>query len=186
MIVKKVSIVKISFKIILFMSFTFFVCRNYFAQTIFDLARRGTPNEMISLLNNHPEQVNLISDRGSSPLLLAAYYGNNDVARVLIDKGAKMNECYAEGSLVYALIYKNNLELLETILKKGVNVNDTCQFEQFGYPVHFALTLQRYEVIDLLLKNELSLNVLDPKKRTINELLIFYKNPKFDEIFNKN
>lgn len=178
--------IKISFSVILLMSFTIILCGNYFAQTIFDLARKGTPSEMISLLNNHPEQVNLISDRGSSPLLLAAYYGNNDVAKVLIDKGAKLNECYSEGSLVYALIYKNNLELLEIILKKGVNVNDTCQFEQFGYPVHFALTLQRYEVINLLLKNELSLSVLDQKKRTINELLIFYKNPKFDEIFNKN
>lgn len=177
---------KISFKVILLMSFTIILFGNYFAQTIFDLARKGTPSEMISLLNNHPEQVNLISDRGSSPLLLAAYYGNNDVAKVLIDKGAKLNECYSEGSLVYALIYKNNFELLEIILKKGVNVNDTCQFEQFGYPVHFALTLQRYEVINLLLKNELSLSVLDQKKRTINELLIFYKNPKFDEIFNKN
>lgn len=163
-----------------------YLCSNFFAQTIFDIARKGTQKEMIAFLNNNPEQVNLISDRGSSPLLLAAYYGNNDVARVLIEKGAKLNECYAEGSLICALIYKNNIDLLETILKKGANINDTCQFEQFGYPLHFALTLQRYEVLELLLKYEPSLKVLDQKGRTINELLILYKNPKLDEIFNKN
>jgi hypothetical protein len=76
--------------------------------------------------------------------------------------------------------------LLETILKKGATIDDTCQFEQFGYPLHFAMTLQRYEVIELLLKYNPSLKVLDPKGRTINELLIQYKNPKLDEIFNKN
>jgi hypothetical protein len=163
-----------------------FLCSNFFAQTIFDIARKGTQKEMITYLNNYPEQVNLISDRGSSPLLLAAYYGNNDVARVLIENGAKLEECYSEGSLIYALIYKNNIDLLETILKKGANINDTCQFDQFGYPLHFALTLQRYEVIELLLKFEPSLKVLDPKGRMISELLILYKNPKLDEIFNKN
>lgn len=163
-----------------------FVYSSFFSQTIFDIARTGTEKDMISYLSNHPEHVNLLSDRGSSLLLLAAYYANNDVARVLIDKGAKLNECYSEGSLICALIYKNNIDLLETILKKGANINDTCQFEQFGYPLHFALTLQRYEIIELLLNYEISLKVLDPKGRTISELLILYKNPKLDEIFNTN
>ena len=163
-----------------------FVYSSFFSQTIFDIARKGTEKDMVSYLSNHPEHVNLLSERGSSPVLLAAYYGNNDVARVLIDKGANLNECYAEGSLICALIYKNNLDLLETILKKGATIDDTCQFEQFGYPLHFAMTLQRYEVIELLLKYNPSLKVVDPKGRTISELLIQYKNPKLDEIFNKN
>jgi hypothetical protein len=163
-----------------------FLCSNFFAQTIFDIARKGTQKEMIAFLKNNPEQVNFISDRGSSPVLLAAYYGNNDVARVLIEHGAKLEECYSEGSLICALIYKNNIDLLETILKKGANINDTCQFEQFGYPLHFALTLQRFEVLELLLKYEPSLKVLDQKGRTISELLNLYKNAKLDEIFNRN
>ncbi len=163
-----------------------FVYNSFFSQTIFDIARKGTEKEMISYLSNHPENVNLLSERGSSPVLLAAYYGNNDVARVLIDKGARLNECYAEGSLICALIYKNNLDLLEIILKKGATIDDTCQFEQYGYPLHFAMTLLRYEVIELLLKYNPSLKVVDPNGRTINELLIQYKNPKLDAIFNKN
>jgi ankyrin repeat protein len=163
-----------------------FVYSSFFTQTIFDIARKGTEKEMINYLSNHPEHMNLLSDRGSSPVLLAAYYGNNDVARVLIENGAKLEECYSEGSLICALIYKNNIDLLETILKKGANINDTCQFEQFGYPLNFALTLQRFEVLELLLKYEPSLKVLDQKGRTISELLNMYKNPKLDEIFNRN
>jgi hypothetical protein len=46
--------------------------------------------------------------------------------------------------------------------------------------------MQRYEIIELLLKYNPSLKVVDPKGRTITELLIEFKNPKLDEIFYKN
>jgi len=116
---------------------------------------------------------------------LAAYRGNNEVANLLIEKGADLTYCYGEGSAIYALIYKNNIQLLEAILKKGVNVNDTCQFQQLGYPMHFALTLQRYDAISLLLKYNANLNIIDPQERTIKQLLILYNDPKYDEIFHE-
>jgi hypothetical protein len=74
---------------------------------------------------------------------------------------------------------------LEAILKKGVTVNDTCQFQQLGYPIHFALTLQRYDVLSLILKYNANLNITDQQGRTIEQLLILYNDPKYDEIFNK-
>jgi ankyrin repeat protein len=114
---------------------------------------------------------------------LAAYRGNNAVATLLIEKGADLTYCYGEGSAIYALIYKNNLELIEEVLKKGVNVNDTCQFEQLGYPIHFAMTLKRYEVIKLLLENTIDLDVKDQQSRTISQLLSLYNDPKLYELF---
>ena len=83
------------------------------AQSIFDLARSGSVKEMQTYLKKHPEQLNLISEHGASPFLLAAYRGNNEVAQLLLDKGADVHYCYAEGSAIYALIYKNNLALIE-------------------------------------------------------------------------
>lgn len=155
------------------------------AQSVFDLARSGTAEKMEEYLNKYPDHVNLISEHGSSPFLLAAYRGNNEVANLLIEKGADLTYCYGEGSAIYALIYKNNIQLLEAILKKGVNVNDTCQFKQLGYPIHFALTLQRYDAISLLLKYNAKLNIIDPQERTIKQLLILYNDPKYDEIFHE-
>jgi hypothetical protein len=102
---------------------------------------------------------------------------------LLIEKGADLKQCYPEGSVLYALIYKNNLSLLDTILSRGVNVNDTCNFSQFGYPIHFALALQRYDAIERLLVHDLNLSVKDPQDRTIEQLLIVYNDPKFYEIF---
>lgn len=153
------------------------------SQSIFDLARSGTVDEMKTYLNKNPEHLNLISEHGSSPFLLAAYRGNNAVATLLIEKGADLTYCYGEGSAIYALIYKNNLELIEEVLKKGVNVNDTCQFEQLGYPIHFAMTLKRYEVIKVLLENFVDLDVKDEQSRTISQLLSLYNDPKLYELF---
>lgn len=155
------------------------------AQSVFDVARSGTAEKMEEYLKKFPEHVNLISEHGSSPFLLAAYRGNNEVANLLIEKGADLTYCYGEGSAIYALIYKNNIEMLEVILKKGVNVNDTCQFQQLGYPIHFALTLQRYDAISLLLKYNANLNITDQQERTIKQLLILYNDPKYDEIFHE-
>jgi ankyrin repeat protein len=161
-----------------------FVPHSSFCQDIFEIARKGNRVEMDKYLKKHPNELNLISDQGASPFLLAAYNGNNEVAKLLIDKGADLKYCYPQGSVIYALIYKNDLVLIEEILKKGVNPNDTCQFEQMGYPLHFAMTLQRYNVIRILMKYQLNLNILDQQGRTLDQLLSLYGDPHLKEILN--
>lgn len=160
------------------------VSPSYFSQDIFDLARNGSRPEMEKYLKKHPQQINEISTQGASAFLLAAYHGNNAVANLLIEKGVDLKNCYTQGSVIYALIYKNNLALLEEILKKGVSPNDTCQFEQMGFPLHFAMTLQRYEAIQLLIKFDLNLEILDQQGRSIQQLLSLYGDPKLNDILN--
>lgn len=162
-----------------------FICNDILSQSVFDIARSGTKSQMETYLELHPEDLNIKSEHGASPFLLAAYRGNNEVALLLIDKGADLTYCYAEGAAIYALIYKNNLPLLDEILKRGVNPNDTCQFEQMGYPLHFALSLQKIEVIELLLKYNARTDILDPQQRTIPQLLKLYNNKNFNKIFEK-
>jgi hypothetical protein len=159
-----------------------FVSHSSFCQEIFEIARNGSAPQMGKYLKKHPDELNLISDQGASPFLLAAYHGNNEVANLLIEKGADLKNCYPQGSVIYALIYKNNLVLLEEILKKGVNPNDTCQYEQMGYPLHFAMTLQRYDAIQILMKYELNLNILDQQGRTLDQLLLLYGDPQLKKI----
>lgn len=77
---------------------------------------------------------------------------------------------------------KNNLVLLEEILKRGANPNTPCQFEQLGYPLHFALSLQRTDAILLLQKYNADVNIVDPQGRTITQLLQLYNDPKLNEI----
>lgn len=155
------------------------------AQKVFDIARTGTVQQMTKYLKKHPDHINLLSEQGASPFLLAAYNGNNGVAELLLNKGADIKQCYPEGSVLYALIYKNNLALLDSILVKGVNVNDTCNFHQFGYPIHFALALQRYDIIERMVLHELNIDIKDQQGRTIQQLLALYNDKKYYEIFKK-
>jgi ankyrin repeat protein len=167
----------------IFLLFILHLNNSCYAQKVFDLARTGTAQQMTKHLKRHPDHVNLLSEQGASPFLLAAYNGNNEVAVILLNKGADLKQCYPEGSVLYALIYKNNLPLLDSILVKGVNVNDSCNFEQFGYPIHFALALQRYEIVERLFLQGLNLSVKDQQGRTLEQLIALYNDPKYYEIF---
>lgn len=155
----------------------------FFAQTVHDLARTGTVESMQALLDKDPSLVNRLSDRGITPFIFACYRGNNEVAKVLAKRGADLRYCAAEGSAIYGIIFKNNLEMLSFILDQGVSPNDTCQFAQFGTPLHMAMSLKRYEIVDLLLSKNPDLKILDQKGRSIQELLLFYQDERLNTIF---
>lgn len=155
----------------------------FISQDIHELARTGTVESMMALLDKDPSSVNRLSDRGITPFILACYRGNNEVAKVLAQRGADIRYCAAEGSAIYGIIFKNNLEMLSFILDQGVSPDDTCQFSQFGTPLHKAMSLKRYEIVDLLLSKNPNLTMLDLKGRSIQELLLFYQDERLTTIF---
>jgi len=154
-----------------------------FSQTVHELARTGTVDSMNVLLDKDPSSVNRLSERGVTPFVLACYRGNNDVAKLLAQRGADIRYCAAEGSALYGIIFKNNLEMLSFVLDQGVSPDDTCQFSQFGSPLHMAMSLKRYEMVDLLLSKNPNLKMPDQKGRTIKDLLLFYQDERLTTIF---
>jgi ankyrin repeat protein len=154
-----------------------------YGQSVHDLARTGDVAAMKKLLDQQPNQVNKLSDQGLSPFLLAAYRGNNEVAKFLVERGADIKSCFSEGSAIYGVIYKNNLQIFELLLQKGVSVDDTCQFAQFGTPLHFAMSLKRYELVERILKQKPNLDVLDQNGKSIRELLTLYNDEKLNNLF---
>lgn len=158
-------------------------CNYLNAQTVHELARSGTVEQMMACLDKDPSSVNRLSDRGITPFILACYRGNNDVAKLLAQRGADIRYCAAEGSALYGIIFKNNLEMLSFILDQGVSPDDTCQFSQFGSPLHMAMSLKRYEMVDLLLSNNANLKLPDQKGQSIQELLLFYQDERLTAIF---
>ncbi len=157
-----------------------------YGQSVHDLARTGDVAAMKKLLDQQPNQVNQLSDQGLSPFLLAAYRGNNEVAKLLVERGADIKSCFSEGSAIYGVIYKNNLQIFELLLQNGVSVDDTCQFAQFGTPLHFAMSLKRYELVERILKQKPNLDVLDQNGKSIRELLTLYNDEKLNNLFKSN
>lgn len=152
-------------------------------QTVHELARTGTVESMKALLDKDSSAINRLSERGMTPFILACYRGNNEVAKYLANRGADLTYCTSEGSAIYGMIFKNNTEMLDFILEKGVSPNDTCQFSQWGTPLHMAMSLKRYALVTSLLKHHASLSVLDPQGKSIQELLLIYKDEELNAIF---
>ena len=153
------------------------------SQSIHDLARTGTVTLMEEHLKKVPSDLNTISEQGMTAFILASYRGNNEVAKLLLDKGADIGYCSPEGTAIYGMIYKDNSALVDYVLKKGYSPNDTCQFNQFGTPLHFAMSLRRYGIISLLLKYGAKKDIQNPQGQNINDLLLFYKDEQLTKLF---
>jgi ankyrin repeat protein len=170
---------------IFFVVFFFFSVSYANAQRVFDIARSGSAEQMQKLLKKHPEQLNLRSENGATPLLLATYRGNHEVAAVLLEAGADPNQCFKEGAPIYGVIFKADAEMLDLLLKKGVDINQVCQLEELGYPIHLAINLLRIEQIKQLLEAGVRLDVRDAQGRTIQDLLRLHQNPELNALFEK-
>jgi ankyrin repeat protein len=162
-----------------------FLCLANFtlAQSVFDIARTGSAKQMEKYLSKHPTHLNLTSEHGATPLLLATYRGNHEVAQVLLEAGADPNQCFKEGAPIYGVIFKGDVKMLDLLINKGANVNQVCQFEELGYPLHLAINLLRFEQIKQLLAAGARLDVRDAQGRTIDDLLRLHQNPELNALF---
>lgn len=173
------------YKILLIGIFIFHFKSILKAQSVFDLARSGSAQQMEKYLRKHPEHLNLRSEHGATPLLLATYRGNHEVAEVLLQAGADPNQCFKEGAPIYGVIFKGDAAMLDLLIKKGVDVNQACQFEELGYPIHLAINLLRLDQIKQLLEAGARLDVRDAQGRSVQDLLRIHQNPELNAFFEK-
>ena len=57
-------------------------------EELFDNIRLGNSEAVENLLESNPKLLESKDQRGSTPLLLAAYYGHENVVEFLLEKGA--------------------------------------------------------------------------------------------------
>ncbi|SMC53287.1 ankyrin repeat domain-containing protein [Chryseobacterium sp. YR221] len=120
------------------------------AKSIFDIARSGTVTEVQELMKQNPDVINQTNESGFSPLILACYRGNVEVAKFLIDHVKDVNYKSDEGTALSGLSVKYNKDLVERLLKKNAdpNIADTT-----GYtPLFWAVKFGNKELVELLLK----------------------------------
>ncbi len=119
-------------------------------KSIFDIARNGTVAEVQQLMKQNPDIINQTNENGFSPLILACYRGNKDVADFLIDNVKDINYKSREGTALAGLSIKYNKELVEHLLKKKADPNIA---DETGYtPLFWAVKSGNKEFVEQLLQ----------------------------------
>lgn len=122
------------------------------AKSIFDIARTGTLAEVKDLMKQDPDIINKINENGFSPLILACYRGNTEVAKFLMDHVKDVNYKSQEGTALAGLSVKYNKELTTYLLSKNAdpNIADSTG----ATPLFWAVKFGNKELIELLLKHK--------------------------------
>jgi ankyrin repeat protein len=147
--------------------------------SIFTIARSGSVEQVKELLKTNPNCINEKNVEGYTPLILACYRSNNEVATFFIDNGAVLDENSPMGSALMASIVKGNNEIVSLLLKKNADIN--ASDSQGITPLIYAVQFKNTEVIKWLLSYNVDKNKVDSKGKTAFEYAVFSGN---EEIIN--
>ena len=148
----------------------------YSQSDIFDAARNGQLNEVISIYTKNPDAINLTNYEGYSPLILACYHGNKEVVKFLIDKVHSINSTSNYGTPLMAAIVKGDIEIIEMLLSRNAatniaDVNGTTA-------MHYAVMFKNYEAIKLLLEANADLEIKDNRGQSALDYAAIYNDKK--------
>jgi ankyrin repeat protein len=134
------------------------------AKSIFDIARSGTVSEVKELMKQNPDIINQTNESGFSPLILACYKGNAEVAEFLIDHVKDVNYKSQEGTALAGLSVKYNKVLVEHLLKKNAdpNIADVTG----STPLFWAVKFGNKELTELLLQYKADKSIKDKEGKT--------------------
>lgn len=147
----------------IFLAFTFLSAQEK-AKSIFDIARSGTVSEVKELMKQNPDIINQTNENGFSPLILACYKGNVEVANFLMDNVKDVDYKSQEGTALAGLSVKYNKDLVEHILKKNANPNITDATG--STPLFWAVKFGNKELTELLLKYKADKSIKDAQGKT--------------------
>ncbi|KWU56535.1 MULTISPECIES: ankyrin repeat domain-containing protein [Bacillus] len=114
----------------------------------------GEKEKVVEIINTDPSVVNSFSEDGWTPLHLAAYFGQKEIASFLLEQGAEIHiraKNENENTPLQAAIANKQSELVAFLIEKGSDVNAVQSGGWTG--LHEAALLGNEEIIILLLEN---------------------------------
>lgn len=145
-------------------------------KTVFDVARKGTLSEIQAIYNKNPAIVNAVNDNKATPLILACYRNNQDVALFLLDRVANINYNSGMGTALMAAIMSGNKVIIEKLIVKKADLN---QIDTQGKTaLIYAAFNNNTEVVELLIKAGADKKIADTENRTALDYAKFNKNTR--------
>ncbi len=127
---------------------------------LFEAVAAGKFDVVAHLVYTYPDAINYYAEDGFTPLGLACYFGQYEIARFLILKGADVNMSSNNGYNVYPIhsaAAGNHTDIAALLIESGANINVR---QQAGVtPIHSAAQNGNLELLILLLENNADINI---------------------------
>lgn len=134
-------------------------------ESFFNAIRQGDLKEVNKSLKVQPNLVHIKDQRGSTPLILAAYYNHTAVVTSLLEHGAWVDEKDGVGNTaLMGVCFKGYVEIAEQLMKAGANVNTTNNMG--ASCLIFAITFNQQEIARLLIAHGADLDIRDARGNT--------------------
>lgn len=141
---------------------------------VFDTARSGTVDEMKALMKIKKDTINAVNPMGFTPLILACYRGNMEVAEFLIKNVKNVDYDSSSGTALTAVAVKGHTRLAKALLEKGANPNIA---DPTGItPLIYATEFENIELMKLLLTYKADKNQTDKEGKTPYDYAVFTRN----------
>jgi len=127
---------------------------------LFEASAAGKFDVVAHLIYTHPDAVDDYADDGFTPLGLACYFGQAEVARYLVLKGASVNLPSNNGFNVFPIhsaAAGNFTDIVRLLIDNGANVN--VKQQAGATPLHSAAQNGNLEMLILLLENGADVSV---------------------------
>jgi ankyrin repeat protein len=126
---------------------------------LFEAAASGKFDAVAHLVYTHPDAIDAFAEDGFTPLGLACYFGQSEVARYLVLKGADVNQPSNNGFNVYPIhsaAAGNYTDIVRMLIDNGAQVN--VKQQAGATPIHSAAQNGNLEMLILLLEHGAEVN----------------------------
>lgn len=155
--------------------FTTTTYMRFSAPAFFEACRRGDLQEVHSMYDEDPACLQLQDQRGFTPLIIAVYNDNINVAEFLLEKGAKVEmHDMAGNSALMGVSFKGYKTIADRLIKAGADVNQ--RNANGATALTFAATFGHLEIAEMLLKNGADLNLRDSRGKSPLDHAILQEN----------
>jgi ankyrin repeat protein len=153
-------------------------------EDIFDIARKGTVEEVKTAMKQNPDIINSVNNEGYSPLTLASYRGNVAVAKFLIKNVKEIDGNSSMGTPLMAATVKGNKEIVQVLLENNANPNLTDANGTTA--LIYATIFKQYEIVEMLIKASATIDLKDIRGNSAVDYARISKDEKLTELFKTN
>lgn len=152
-------------------------------KNVFDIARKGTLSEIEALYKKSPELINSVDDRKSSPLILACYRGNTEVALFLANKVKDVNYNSGMGSALMAAVMSGKIEIVTSLIAAKADLNQADS--QGKTALIYAVFFNKNDIAKALLDAGADKTKQDSDGKTALDFATFNKNTELIILLDK-